>query len=94
MNWMNKKMEISFGFALLAYYMWWILLLMALIIVIYKLVMQQNFQVFLRVRINSTGKGTEPDQFIFQPVLVLHKTKKNLNKKEDSDSESDKTNKV
>ena len=93
MNWMNKKMKISFDFALPAYYMWCILLLM-LIIVIYKLVMQQNFQVSLRLGINSTGQSTKPDQFTFQPVLVCRKTKKNLNKKEDSDSESDKDDKV
>ena len=87
-------MEFSFSFALLAYYTWWILLLVALIIVIYKLVMQQNFQVSLRVSINSTGQGTKPDQFTFQPVLVRCKNMKNLNKKENSNSESDKDDKV
>ena len=94
MIWINKKMEFSFSFTLLAYYTWWILLLMALIIIIYKLMMQQNFQVSLRVSINSTGQGTELDQFTFQPVFVCHKNKKSLNKKEDSDSESNKDDKV
>ena len=65
MIWTNRKMEFSFGFALLAYYTWWVLLLMALIIMIYKLVTKQNFEVALRVGINSTGQGTKPDQFTF-----------------------------
>ena len=83
-------MEISFGFTLLAYYTWWILLLVALIIIIYKLVTQQNFQVSLRVGINSSGNNNKPDQFTLQPVLLHRKSKKHLNKKEESDSDSDK----
>ena len=83
-------MEIYFGFALLAYYTWWILLLVTLIIIIYKLVTQQNFQVSLRVGINSSGNNNEPDQFTLQPVLLRHKSKKHLNCKEESDSNSDK----
>ena len=51
-------MEISFGFALLAYYTWWILSLVVLIIIIYKLVTQQNFQVSLQVGINLSGQNT------------------------------------
>ena len=83
-------MELSFSFALLAYYTWWILLLVMLIIIIYKLGTQQNFQVSLRVGINSSGNNNKPDQFTLQPVLLHCKSKKYLNHKEESDSDSDK----
>ena len=83
-------MELSFSFALLAYYTWWILLLVALIIIIYKLVTQQNFQVSLRVGINSSGNNNEPDQFTLQPVLLHRKSKKPCRQESDSESDKDK----
>ena len=58
-------MDFTFGFAIIAYYTWWILLLVALLIIIYKLITQQNFQVSLRLGINSTAAMDEPEQYTF-----------------------------
>ena len=44
----------------------------------------------LQVGINSSGQNNEPDQFTLQPVLLCRKSKKHLNRKEESDIKSDK----
>ena len=81
-------MDFTFGFAIIAYYTWWILLLVALLIVIYKLITQQNFQVSLRVGINSTAAADEPEQYTFQPLIVKKRNKKQLNKEQEEADEN------
>ena len=43
---------------------------MTLIIIIFKLVMQQNFQVAFRIGITSNGNQGQPEQMLFEPVLI------------------------
>ena len=81
-------MDFTFGFAIIVYYTWWILLLVALLIVIYKLITQQNFQVSLRVGINSTAAADEPEQYTFQPLIVKKRNKKQLNQEQEEAEEN------
>ena len=77
-----------FGFKIIAYYTWWILLLVALLIIIYKLITQQNFQVSLRVGINSMSAADEPEQYTFQPLIVKKRGKRQLNQDQEEPEEN------
>ena len=63
-------MELTVGLAFICYYTWWILLLVTLEIIIFKLVMQQNFQVAFRIGITNNGNQGQPEQMLFEPLLI------------------------